>query len=148
MTRRTAPGVAPRGRAARLGLGVGAGMGVPGDHLASGGLGFGQAGAGAERPPAADRVLEAVEEPVGEGTRLERPAVLAAVDGPPDPVPGSGAVAELLDVPEPDVVTVHLLSAPVRRACPLPGGAATRSARCAGPGRRRRAAALLPGRLL
>ncbi len=36
---------------------------------------------------------------------------------------------------------------PVRLACPLPGGAATPSARCAGPGRRRRAAARLPGRL-
>ena len=36
------------------------------------------------------------------------------------------AVAELPDVPEPDVVTVHLLLAPVRLACPLlPGGAAT-----------------------
>ena len=61
----------------------------------------------------------------------------------------AGAVAELLDVPEPDVVTVHLLSAPVRLACPvLPGGAATPSARCAGPAPRRPAAAPPPGRLL
>jgi len=58
----------------------------------------------------------------------------------------SGAVAELLDVPEPDVVTVHLLLSPLL-GCPLPGGAATRSARCAGPARRRRAAARPPGRL-
>ena len=92
-----------------LGLGVGAGVLVPGDHLPLGGLGFGQAGARVEGPPVADRVLEAVEEPVGEGPGLERLAVLAPVDGPPDPVPGPGAAAELLDVPEPDVVTVHLL---------------------------------------
>ena len=82
-------------------------MGVPGDHLALGGLGLGQAGARVEGPPVADRVLQAVEEPVGEGAGLERLAVLAPVDGPADPVPGCGAVAELLDVPEPDVVTVH-----------------------------------------
>ena len=54
----------------------------------------------------------------------------------------------LLDVPEPDVVAVHLLSAPVRLACPvLPGGAATRSARCAGPAPRRPAAAPPAARL-
>ena len=114
-----------RGQVRPLGLGVGAGVLVPGDHLVPGGLGVGQAGARAEGPPVADRVLEAVEEPVGEGRGLERLAVLAPVDGPPDPVPCRAAVAELLDVPEPDVVTVHLLLAPVRLAC-LPGGAATR----------------------
>ena len=91
---------------------------VPGDHLPVGRLGGGQAGAGAEGPPVADGVLEAVEEPVGEGLVPERLAVLAAVDGPPDPVPAAAAVvADLLDVPEPDVVTVHLLLSPVRLAC-------------------------------
>ena len=115
-----------RGQVRPLGLGVGAGVLVPGDHLLLDGLGVGQAGAGVEGPPVADRVLEPVEEPVGQRAGLERLAVLAPVDGPADPVPGSGAVAELLDVPEPDVVTVHLLLAPVRLACPLlPGGAAT-----------------------
>src|SRR6185437_12306403 len=59
-----------------------------------------------------------------------------------------GAVAGLLDVPEPDVVAVHLLLAPVRLACPvLPGGAATPSARCAGPALRRPAAAPRAARL-
>ena len=115
-----------RGQARPLGLGVGAGVLVPGDHLPLGGLGGGQAGAGAEGPPVADGVLEAVEEPVGEGLVPERLAVLLPVDGPPDPVPAAaGVVGDLLDVPEPDVVTVHLLRAPVRLAC-LPGGAATR----------------------
>jgi hypothetical protein len=43
---------------------------------------------------------------------------------------------------------VHLLLAPVRVACPVvPGGAATRSARCAGPAPRRPAAALPAARL-
>ena len=56
-----------RGQVRPLGLGVGAGVGVPGDHLLFGGLGFGQAGAGVEGPPVADRVLQ-----VGRGTR--RPA--------------------------------------------------------------------------
>jgi hypothetical protein len=122
-------------------------MGVPGDHLPLRGLGPGQAGARVEGPPVADRVLEAVEEPVREGAGLERLAVLATVDRPADPVPGSGARAEFLDVPEPDVVTVHALLSPLLLRCPLPGGAATRSARCAGPAPRRPAAALPPGRL-
>src|ERR1019366_6889980 len=75
-------------------------------------------------------------------------AVLTTVDRPADPVAGCGAVADLLNVPEPDVVAVHLLSAPVRVACPvLPGGAATRSARCAGPAPRRPAAAPPAARL-
>ena len=83
---------------------------VPGDRLPAVGLGGGQAGAGAERPPVAGRVLEVVEEPVGEGLVPERLAVLLAVDGPPDPVPAAaGVVADLPGVPEPDVVTVHLL---------------------------------------
>ena len=60
-----------RGQVAPFGLGVGAGVLVPGDHLPLGGLGFGQAGAGVEGPPVADGVLEAVEEPVGEGAGLE-----------------------------------------------------------------------------
>jgi hypothetical protein len=72
--------------------------------------GAGQAGTGVGGPPFADRVLEPVEEPLGEGAGLERLAVLAAVDGPPDPEPCGAAGAELLDVPEPDVVTVHLLN--------------------------------------
>jgi hypothetical protein len=108
-----------------LGLGVGAGVLIPGDDLLAGGLGGGQAGAGAERPAVAGGVLEVVEEPVGEGLVLERLAVLLAVDGPPDPVASAaGVVGDLLGVPEPDVVTVHLLSSPVRLALP-PGGAAT-----------------------
>jgi hypothetical protein len=45
-------------------------MGVPGDHLPFGGLGAGQAGAGVEGPPVADRVLQVGEEPVGEGRAL------------------------------------------------------------------------------
>jgi hypothetical protein len=61
-------------------------MGVPGDYLPLGGLGTGQAGARVEGPPVADRVLQAVEEPVGEGAGLERLAVLAPVDRPADPV--------------------------------------------------------------
>jgi hypothetical protein len=48
---------------------VPAGMLVPGDHLPFRGLG-GQAGALAERPVAAGRVLQPVEEPVGQ--RLDR----------------------------------------------------------------------------
>ena len=123
-------------------------MGVPGDRLVVGDLGLGQPGAGVEGQPVADRVLQLGEEPVGQRTGLERLAVLTAVDRPPDPEPCPGAAAELLDVPEPDVVTVHLLSAPVRVACPvLPGGAATRSARCAGPAPRRPAAARPAARL-
>jgi hypothetical protein len=122
---------------------------VPGDHLVFGDLDVGQAGAGVERPPVTDRVLELGEEPVSQRAGLERPAVLTAVDRPPDPEPCLGAAAGLLDVPEPDVVAVHLLLAPVRLTCPLlPGGAATRSARRAGPAPRRRAAAPPPGRLL
>ena len=67
----------------------------------------------------------------------------------PDPAPGCDTGAELLDVPEPDVVTVYLLLTPVRLACPSPGGAATRTARCAGPapsppGSRTTAGGLLP----
>jgi translation initiation factor IF-2 len=117
-------------------------MGVPGDHLVFGDLDFGQAGAGVEGPPVADRVLQPGQEPVGQLAGLERLAVLTAVDRPPDPEPCPGAAAELLDVPEPDVVAVHLLSAPACLACPvLPGGAATPSARCAGPAPRRPAAA-------
>ena len=123
-----------RGEVRPFDLGVGAGVGVPGDHFVFDGLGVGQAGAGAEGPPVADRVLQFREEPVGQRAGLERLAVLAPVDRPPDPEPGGGAVAEPLDVPEPDVVTVHRLLSPVPLACPLPGGAATRSARCAGPG--------------
>jgi len=101
---------------------------VPGDDLAVGRLGGWEAGAGAEGPAVAGGVLEVVEEPVGEGLVLERLAVLLPVDGPPDPVPpAAGVVGDLLRVPEPDVVTVHLLVAPVRLACLLlPGGAATR----------------------
>jgi hypothetical protein len=121
-------------------------VGVPGDRLVFGDLGLGQAGAGAEGPPVADRVLKAGEEPVGQRAGLERLAVLTAVDRPPDPVAGCGAVSDLLDVPEPDVVAVHLLLAPL--TCPaLPGGAATRSARCAGPAPRRPAAAPPAARL-
>jgi hypothetical protein len=57
-------------------------------------------------------------------------------------------MSQVIEVPEPDVVAVHLLSAPVRLACPvLPGGAATRSARYAGPAPRRPAAARPPARL-
>ena len=98
-----------RGEVRPLGLGVGAGVGVPGDRLVFGDLGLGQAGAGVEGPPVADRVLQLGEEPVGQRAGLERLAVLTAVDRPPDPEPCPGAAAELLDVPEPDVVTVHLL---------------------------------------
>ena len=135
-------------RFAPFGLGVGAGVGVPGDRLVFGDLGFGQAGAGVEGPPVADRVLQPGEEPVGQRAGLERLAVLTAVDRPADPVACPGAVADLLDVPEPDVVAVHLLLAPACRACPvLPGGAATRSARCAGPAPRRPAAARPAARL-
>ena len=135
-------------RFAPFGLGVGAGVGVPGDRLVFGDLGFGQPGAGVEGPPVADRVLQLGEEPVRQRAGLERPTVLTAVDRPPDPVACPGAVAELLDAPEPDVVTVHLLLAPVGLVCPLlPGGAATRSARCAGPAPRRPAAAPPAGRL-
>jgi hypothetical protein len=115
-------------------------VGVPGDRLVPGRAGLGQAGARVEGPSVADRVFQPVEEPVGQRAGLERPAVLAAVDRPPDPVPGGGAAAELLGVPEPDVITVHLLRAPLR-LCLLPGGAATRSARCAGPALRRPATA-------
>src|SRR5580693_8700622 len=120
---------------------------IPGHQLTLGRVGVGQAGAGAEGTAVVGRVLQPGEEPVGEGLGLERLAVLAAVDRPPDPEPACAAVADLLDVPEPDVVTVHALPSPVRCEGPVPGGAATRSARCAGPARRRRAAALLPGRL-
>ena len=131
-----------------LGLGVGAGVGVPADHLVFGDLGLGQAGAGVEGPPVADRVLQPGQEPVGKRAGLERPAVLTPVDRPPDPVARCAAAADLLDVPEPDVVAVHLLSAPTSVACPvLPGGAATRSARCAGPAPRRPAAAPPAARL-
>jgi hypothetical protein len=42
------------------------GVGVPGDHLLLDGLGVGKAGAGVEGPPVTDRVLEPVEEPVGQ----------------------------------------------------------------------------------
>ena len=115
-----------RGQVRPLGLGVGAGVLVPGHHLLFRVLGIGQAGAGAEGPPVADRVLEVGEEPVGQRAGPERLAVLAPVDRPPDPVPCGAAVAELPDVPEPDVVTVHLLLAPVRLACPLLPGGATR----------------------
>jgi hypothetical protein len=83
-------------------------VGVPGDHLVPGRFGFGQAGARVEEPPVADRVFEAVEEPVREGPGLERLAVLAPVDGPPDPVPGSGAVAELLDLGDDTMLTARL----------------------------------------
>src|SRR6202034_1721844 len=86
--------------------------------------------------------------PVAQRAGLERLAVLTAVDRPPDPVAGCGAAADLLDVPEPDVVAVHLLLAPVRLTCRvLPGGAATPSARCAGPAPRRPAAAPSAARL-
>jgi hypothetical protein len=47
-------------------------VGVPADQLLFGGLGFGQAGAGVEGPPVADRVLQLGEEPVGQRARLER----------------------------------------------------------------------------
>jgi hypothetical protein len=52
-----------RGQARPLCLGVAAGVLVPGNHLAVGGLGGWQAGAGAEGPPVAGGVLEVVEEP-------------------------------------------------------------------------------------
>ena len=45
-------------------------MGVPGDRLVVGDLGFGQAGAGVEGPPVVDRVLQLGEEPVGQLTGL------------------------------------------------------------------------------
>ena len=123
-------------------------MGVGADHFVFGDLGLGQAGAGVEGPPGADRVLQFGQEPVGQRAGLERLAVLTTVDRPPDPVAGCGAAAGLLDVPEPDVVAVHLLSAPVPIACPLvPGGAATPSARRAGPAPRRPAAAPPAARL-
>jgi hypothetical protein len=97
-----------RGQSRPLGLGVAAGMLIPGDHLPLGRLGGRQAGALAERPAAAGRVLEAVEEPVGEGPVPKRLAVLTVIDRPPHPVPAAAAaVTDLLDVPEPDVVTVH-----------------------------------------
>src|ERR1700730_14696677 len=103
---------------------------------------------GSRSSPVADRFVHIGEEPVGQRAGLERLAVLTAVDRPPDPVAGCGAAADLLDVPEPDVVAVHLLSAPVPIACPLvAGGAATRSARCAGPAPRRPAAAPPAARL-
>jgi hypothetical protein len=50
----------------------------------------------------------------------------AAGDGPPDPVPAFGGVADLLDVPEPDVVAVH---AHLRGTGPVPPPAVER-----GPG--------------
>ena len=75
-----------RGEVRPFGLGVGAGVGVPGDRLVFGDLGLGQAGAGVEGPPVADRVLQLGEEPVGQRAGLERLAVLTAVDRPPHPV--------------------------------------------------------------
>src|ERR1700730_1989009 len=70
-----------------------------------------QCGTAAEGPPVADRVLEAGEEPVGQRAGLEPLAVLAPVNRPPDPEPLGDA--ELPGIPEPDVVTVHLLLTPV-----------------------------------
>jgi hypothetical protein len=54
-----------------LGLGVGAGVLVPGHHLPLCRLGFRQAGAGVEGPPVTDGVLQVGEEPVREGAGFE-----------------------------------------------------------------------------
>src|SRR5690349_11844875 len=92
-----------------FGVGVGAGVLVPGDVVAGGLLlpGGGQPCDGVERLAGADGVFEAGEEPFGERPGREGLAVRPTGDGPPDPPTALGGVADLLDVPEPDVVAVH-----------------------------------------